>query len=36
LHRFGIILAANDAAHRYLPFLPLADTYEQKLAQQLA
>src|SRR5260370_6073031 len=22
-HRFGIILAANDAAHRYLPFLPL-------------
>jgi hypothetical protein len=35
-HRFGIILAANDAAHRYLPFLPLADTYEQKLAQQLA
>jgi hypothetical protein len=36
LHRFGIILAANDAAHRYPPFLPLADTYEQKLAQQLA
>jgi hypothetical protein len=36
LHRFGIILAANDAAHRYLSFLPLADTYEQKLAQQLA
>jgi hypothetical protein len=36
LHRFGIILAANDVAHRYLPFLPLADAYEQKLAQQLA
>lgn len=36
LHRFGIILAANDAAHRYLPFLPLADAYEQKVAQQLA
>lgn len=36
LYRFGIVLAANNAAHRYLPFLPLADTYEQKLAQQLA
>jgi hypothetical protein len=36
LHRFGVILAANDAAHHYFPFLPLASIYEQKLAQQLA
>jgi hypothetical protein len=36
LHRFGVILAANDAAHHYFPFLPLASTYEQKLAQHLA
>src|SRR5690242_17735747 len=35
LHRFGIILAANDAAHHYFPFLPLASAYERQLAQQL-
>ncbi len=36
LHRFGVLLAANDLAHRSWPYLPLADTYEQRLAQQLA
>ncbi len=36
LHRFGLFLAANAAAHRYWPNLPLADIYEQKLAQLLA
>jgi len=35
LHRFGILLAANDVAHRYWPHMPLADAYEQKLVQQL-
>ena len=36
LHRFGVMLAANPAAHRYWPQLPLADAHEQQLAQQLA
>lgn len=36
LHRFGVPVAANAAAHRYWPELPLADAYEQALAQQLA
>jgi len=36
LHRFGVLLAANDLAHRQWPFLPLADAYEQALAFQLA
>jgi hypothetical protein len=36
LHRFGVLLAANDLAHRLWPYLPLADVYEQHLAQQLA
>lgn len=36
LHRFGILLAANEAAQMYWPFLPVADSYEQHLAQQLA
>ena len=35
LHRFGVLLAVNDAAHRLLPFLPLADAYETRLAKQL-
>lgn len=34
LYRFGIILAANSTAHRYWPYLPVADTYEQQLAAQ--
>ncbi|MDQ2716147.1 MAG: hypothetical protein M3Z08_14670 [Chloroflexota bacterium] len=36
LYRFGIILAANSTAHRYWPYLPVADTYEQQLAAQVA
>jgi hypothetical protein len=36
LHRFGVLLAANDLAHRQWPYLPLADSYEQGLAYQLA
>lgn len=36
LQRFGVLLAANDVAHRIWPNLPLADAYEQRLAQQLA
>lgn len=32
LYRFGIILAANSTAHRYWPYLPVADPYEQQLA----
>jgi hypothetical protein len=36
LHRFGVMLAANAATHRYWPFLPLADAYEQALARTLA
>ncbi len=36
LYRFGIILAANSLAHRYWPYLPVADTYEQQLAAQIA
>lgn len=36
LHRFGVLLAANNAAHRLWPFMPVADSYEQSLALQLA
>lgn len=36
LHRFGVLLAANALAHHLWPFLPMADSYEQQLAQQLA
>jgi len=36
LHRFGVLLAANDIAHRFWPGLPVADTYEQVLAHQFA
>ena len=36
LHRFGIFLAANEIAHRYWPTLPVADTFERKIASQLA
>ena len=36
LHRFGLLLAANDLAHRIWRNIPVADAYEQKLAQQLA
>jgi len=36
LLRFGVLLAVNAEAHRFWPNLPLADAYEQGLAQQLA
>jgi len=36
LYRFGVFLAANDVAHKYWPMMPLADTHEKQLAQQLA
>jgi hypothetical protein len=36
LHRFGVLLAANDEAHRQWPYLPVADAQEQQLARQLA
>lgn len=35
LHRFGVALAANAAAHRYWPWLPVADPHEQETAQTL-
>ena len=35
LQRFGVLLAANDLAHHYWPYLPVADDYEQQLAKQL-
>lgn len=36
LHRFGVLLAANDQAQRAWPNLPAADAYEQQIAQQIA
>jgi hypothetical protein len=36
LHRFGVLLAANGVAQRSWSYLPLADSYERLLAQQLA
>lgn len=36
LHRFGVFVAANKVAHSYWPSMPVADAYEQQLAQQLA
>lgn len=36
LYHFGILLAANAAAHRYFPSLPLADASEQRLASAVA
>jgi hypothetical protein len=36
LYRFGVALAASKLAHRYWPFMPVADTYEEDLARQLA
>jgi len=35
LYRFGVLLAVNSAAHRYWPGLPMADAYEQGIAQPL-
>lgn len=36
LYRFGLLLAANPAAHALTPEVPLANTTEQARAQQLA
>lgn len=36
LHRFGVLLAVNNAAQRSWPGLPRADTYEKGMIQQLA
>jgi hypothetical protein len=36
LHRFGVLLAVNNLAHQLWPFLPVANAYEKRLAQQLA
>jgi hypothetical protein len=34
IQRFGVLLAVNTTAHRLWSFLPVADAYAQKLAQQ--
>lgn len=36
LQRFGVFIAINDAAHKLWPNMPVADTYEQGIARQLA
>lgn len=36
LYRFGVLLAANHLAHKYFPSFPMADTYEQGIAQSIA
>ncbi len=36
LYRFGVLLAANSLAHTYFPHLPMADAYEQGIAQSIA
>ncbi|HLX56827.1 MAG TPA: hypothetical protein VKR83_07370 [Ktedonobacteraceae bacterium] len=35
IQRFGVLLAVNATAHHLWPFLPVADAYEQQVAQQL-
>jgi hypothetical protein len=35
LFRFGVVLAANTVAHQLWPYLPVADAYEQGIAQRL-
>ena len=35
LYRFGVLLAANDIAHRLWPTLPVADAYERGIVKQL-
>ncbi|HVB61680.1 MAG TPA: hypothetical protein VNE61_10840 [Ktedonobacteraceae bacterium] len=35
LYRFGVLLAANSLAHRWWPNLPVANSYEQGIVQQL-
>ncbi len=36
LYRFGVLLAANSLAHSYYPDIPMADSYEQGIAQSIA
>ncbi len=36
LYRFGLLYAANDAAHRLLPGLPLVDARGQAIASEIA
>jgi hypothetical protein len=36
LYRFGLLVAANDEAHRLLPGLPAADAHEQAIAAEIA
>jgi hypothetical protein len=36
LYRFGVLLAANSLAHSYYPDFPVADAYEQGIAQSIA
>lgn len=36
LYRCGILIAVNPLAHRYFPDLPVADAYEQGIAQSIA
>ncbi len=36
LERFGVLLAANDAAHQLWPILPLATEQEQQVADSIA
>ena len=36
LYRFGVVVAGNQAAYRYWASQPMADTYEQRLVQQMA
>ncbi|HEY6541503.1 MAG TPA: hypothetical protein VIZ18_11215, partial [Ktedonobacteraceae bacterium] len=35
LYRFGVLLALDSAAHKLWPNLPLADAYEQSIAQSI-
>lgn len=35
LFRFGVVLAANSVAHKLWPYLPVANAYEQGVAQRL-
>jgi hypothetical protein len=36
LYRFGVLLALDNTTHRFWPNLPVATTYEQTIAQQIA
>ena len=36
LYRFGVLLALDDATHKFWPNLPVADAYEQSIAQHIS